>query len=120
MRKCAISALAGLALLSASGVSRSDVTFGITLDVPLFASAPYYVPSPVYYRSAPAYYAPPVYYAPRASYYRPSQGHHGYYGQRNGRWDRDGDGIPNNRDRDRDGDGVRNSRDRQPNNPRRY
>jgi len=31
--------LAGLALLTASGISRSEVTFGITLDVPLFAPA---------------------------------------------------------------------------------
>jgi hypothetical protein len=28
-----------------------------------------------------------------------------------GRWDRDGDGVPNARDRDRDGDGVPNRRD---------
>lgn len=50
--------------------------------------------------------------------------------ERDGRWymtrgawargDRDGDGVPNARDRDRDGDGVRNSRDRAPDNPRRY
>jgi hypothetical protein len=43
------------------------------------------------------------------------------------RWDRDGDGIPNNRDStpdgrratrgDRDGDGIPNNRDRYPNNP---
>ncbi len=49
--------------------------------------------------------------------------------ENNGRWsmtqgnwsrnDRDGDGIPNSRDRDRDGDGVRNSQDRAPNNPNR-
>ena len=86
MRKYAISALAGLELLAASGIpaANAEVSVGITLGVPLYA------PPPVYY-------APPTYYAPRASYYRPSQGHHGYYGQR--RWDRDGDGIPNYRDR---------------------
>lgn len=49
---------------------------------------------------------------------------------RGGRWemqrgawsrhDRDGDGIPNAKDRDRDGDGVRNGRDHKPDNPRRY
>jgi hypothetical protein len=33
------------------------------------------------------------------------------------RWDRDGDGIPNARDRDRDGDGVPNRADRRPDNP---
>ncbi|MGE4243509.1 hypothetical protein [Ramlibacter sp.] len=37
------------------------------------------------------------------------------YRQRN---DRDGDGIPNARDKDRDGDGVRNNRDRHPDDPR--
>ena len=31
-----------------------------------------------------------------------------------GRWDRDGDGIPDRRDRDRDGDGVPNRYDRTP------
>lgn len=109
MRKYVISALAGLTLVAASGIptANAEVSFGITLGVPLYA------PAPVYYEA-------PVYYAPRASYYRPSQGHHGYYGHRDRRWDRDGDGIPNYRDRDRDGDGVRNSRDRRPDNPRRY
>ena len=34
-----------------------------------------------------------------------------------GGWDRDGDGIPNRRDRDRDGDGVPNRYDQRPDNP---
>ncbi len=33
------------------------------------------------------------------------------------RWDRDGDGISDRRDRDMDGDGVPNRRDSHPNNP---
>lgn len=33
--------------------------------------------------------------------------------------DRDGDGVPNSRDRDRDGDGVPNAWDGRPNNPNR-
>ena len=47
--------------------------------------------------------------------------------ERDGRWemrrggwrrgDRDGDGVPNGRDRDRDGDGVPNRADDRPNNP---
>jgi hypothetical protein len=40
--------------------------------------------------------------------------------QEQGRWDRDRDGVPDRYDRDRDGDGVPNYRDRQPDNPRRY
>jgi len=34
------------------------------------------------------------------------------YAYTNPRWDRDGDGVANRRDRDRDGDGVRNRHDR--------
>ncbi|HEX2009362.1 MAG TPA: hypothetical protein VJN44_00370 [Roseateles sp.] len=63
---------------------------------------------PVYSRQAPVYASPayPRYVAPHSQYQQPT------------RWDRDGDGIPNRRDRlynpvwDRDGDGVPNRYDR--------
>ena len=51
---------------------------------------------------------------PRSHYPRETR----YRGRQDGR-DRDGDGVPNNRDRDRDGDGVPNRRDSAPDNPRR-
>ena len=41
----------------------------------------------------------------------------GRWHYRGSRWDRDGDGIPDRRDRDRDGDGVPNRYDRHPDNP---
>ena len=80
-----------------------------TQPVPVYAPpAPVYVrPAPVHVRPLPVYQPPPPGYA-RAPYLRPT------------RWDRDGDGIPNHRDRlynppwDRDGDGIPNRRDRQP------
>jgi len=97
MRKYAISALAGLALLSGC------------VAVPESSG---YAPAPVYVAPAPMFYGPSLFYG--------VEGHRHNYGGRNGRRDSDGDGIPNYRDRDRDGDGVRNSRDRQPDNPRRY
>jgi len=82
MRKYVASAVTGLALLTASAVpsAHAEVSFGITLGVPVFA------PAPVYYESRPVYYAPPVYYVPRANYYydRPWHGHNGrgHYGHR--------------------------------------
>lgn len=52
-------------------------------------------------------------------HYRPYQWqeHNGHWTPRPGGWDRDGDGIPNRRDRDRDGDGTPNRHDRSPDNP---
>ena len=43
--------------------------------------------------------------------------HGGRWNMQPGGWDRDGDGIPNRRDRDRDGDGVPNRYDQRPDNP---
>lgn len=43
--------------------------------------------------------------------------HNGRWEMQRGGWDRDGDGIPNRRDRDRDGDGVPNRYDERPDNP---
>ena len=56
-------------------------------------------------------------YAYRAPEWRERDGRWEY---RRGTWDRDGDGVPNRRDRDRDGDGVPNRQDSRPNNPNRY
>ena len=67
----------------------------------------YTQPVPVHVRPLPVYQPPPPAYA-RTAYLRPT------------RWDRDGDGVPNRRDRlynpawDRDGDGIPNRHDRQP------
>lgn len=72
----------------------------------------FYPPAPRHgYIVAPAYVpAPPQW-----------RGHHERrWDARRGRWDRDGDGVPNRYDRDRDGDGVPNRFDRRPDNPYRY
>ena len=52
-------------------------------------------------------------------HYRPVQWQErdGRWHMQPGGWDRDGDGIPNRRDRDRDGDGVPNRYDQRPDNP---
>lgn len=73
MRNRLILLLAGVVLAVASGTAaaRSDVSFGISIGVPV-APAPVYVAPPpvVYYPPAPVYYAPArVYYAP--AYYAP-------------------------------------------------
>jgi hypothetical protein len=72
---------------------------------------------PVYSRPAPVYVQPA--YPSYPSYHdRQDRGY-----QQPTRWDRDGDGIPNRRDRvynpawDRDGDGVPNRRDPNPDRP---
>lgn len=63
--------------------------------------------TPVYAQPAPRYRLPAAGH-PRVAYLQPT------------RWDRDGDGIPNHRDRlynprwDRDGDGIPNRHDRHP------
>jgi hypothetical protein len=67
---------------------------------PVYGPAPYYGATP-YYEAAPAAYWP----APRAVVVVPGRGHdHDRRSDRwdrrhNPRWDRDGDGIPNRRDR---------------------
>ena len=83
--------------------------WSIVIGTPVYAQqAQVYVRHlPVSVRPVPAYQPPPPGYA-RTAYLRPT------------RWDRDGDGIPNHRDRlynpswDRDGDRIPNRHDRQP------
>lgn len=93
----------GLIGLLCSGVAAArepDVRWSVTIGSPSHA--------PVYVRPYPVH-AQPVYHS---RHYRQPQ-----YEQPT-RWDRDGDGIPNRRDRlynpawDRDGDGVPNRYDR--------
>ena len=65
--------LAGVALAAASGTAaaHSNVSFGISLGVPIVAAPVYVAPPPVVYAPPPVYYAPArVYYAP--AYYRPA------------------------------------------------
>ena len=73
MRNKLTSLLIGGILVVASGTAAAagNVSFGISLGVPVYQPAPVYVaPPPVaYYPPAPVYYAPPaVYYAPRPFY----------------------------------------------------
>lgn len=89
----------GLARAHGGGDVQWSVTIGAPGGVPVYRQpAPVYVPAPVYLQPAPLS-------RPRG-YHHPS------------RWDTDGDGIPNRRDRlynpawDRDGDGVPNRYDR--------
>jgi hypothetical protein len=107
------SALALVGVLGA-GAARanhgSDVQWSVTIGTPI--GVPVYTqPAPVYSYPAPVYQQHQYY--PR---HYPQQNHR-YYGHPT-RWDRDGDGIPNRRDRvynprwDRDGDGVPNRYDR--------
>jgi len=88
----------------AAGVAQArgsdDVRWSVTIGSPAYGTAPVYMPVPqVIVRHAPP---PPV----RVIYQQPA------------RWDRDGDGIPNHRDRlynprwDVDGDGIPNRQDR--------
>ena len=73
MRNKLTTLLIGGILVVASGTAAagSNVSFGISLGVPVYQPAPVYVaPPPVaYYPPAPVYYAPPaVYYGPRPFY----------------------------------------------------
>jgi hypothetical protein len=92
-------ALALSAALGAGAAQAGNVPlqWSIVIGTPVYAQ-----PTPVYVRPLPAYARP------LPAYLRPT------------RWDRDGNGIPNRRDRlynprwDRDGDGIPNRRDRHP------
>ena len=101
--KKSLIALIAVAGTLAAGVAQArgsdDVRWSVTIGSPAVVAAPVYWPAPqVVVRHAP----PPV----QVIYQQPT------------RWDRDGDGIPNRRDRlynprwDRDGDGVPNRHDR--------
>jgi hypothetical protein len=131
----------GLAALVAATAShaRTDVSLSIGIPVPgvYVQPAPVYVqPQPVYVQPRPVYVQPqPVYVQPQPVYVQP-QAVYGY--ARRGPWgDRDGDGIPNARDRwdnrqhwnqahrsgpwgDADRDGVPNRYDRHPGQPNRH
>lgn len=93
-------ALAGALGAGAAQARDVDVQWSVVIGTP----APVYVPAPsvpVYRMPQPAYYPYPV-----VVYRAPTH------------WDRDGDGIPNRRDRlynpvwDRDGDGIPNRYER--------
>jgi hypothetical protein len=92
--------LAGVLACGAARAS-TDVHWTVTIGSPV--GVPVYESAPVVVRAAPVYVQPAPVYQYRAPQYA--------------RWDRDGDGIPNHRDRlynprwDRDGDGVPNRRD---------
>jgi hypothetical protein len=112
-----------LALASALGAGAAqardaDVQWSVTIGSPVYGHRAPVVTLPAY----PVYHAPaPVYHVPAPVYRAPVPVYHGYpirY-QAPTHWDRDGDGIPNRRDRlynpawDRDGDGIPNRHDRQ-------
>jgi hypothetical protein len=111
MSKSKLFVSVALGLTAALGVGAAqargpDVQWSVTIGTPVYTQpAPVYVrPVPVYARPTPVWVQPaPVYY--RTAYVQPT------------RWDRDGDGIPNRRDRlynpqwDRDGDGIPNRYD---------
>ena len=97
----------GAAMARGNDDIRWSVTVGSNAGVPVYRHAPpVYVQQPVYVQPAPVY---------RDHYYHQPRS---YHYQQPTRWDRDGDGIPNRRDRvynprwDRDGDGVPNWRER--------
>ena len=131
------SALAFVGVLAA-GVARAnhgaDVQWSVTVGTPVYAQpAPVYAhPTQVYTQPVPVYTQPYPTYRGGDPYHRPYR-HHRYYREPthwdrdgdgipnrrdrvyNPRWDVDGDGIPNRHDRDRDGDGIPNWHDRQDN-----
>ena len=112
------------ALAAGAAQARNDVQWSVTIGTPVYTQpVPVYRPAPVVVTPAPVYVP-----APAPGYHgRP---HHRGYGERtrwdadgdgipnrrdrlyNPRWDVDGDGVPNRHDRDRDGDGVPNWHDR--------
>jgi hypothetical protein len=118
MSKSKLFVTVALGLAGALGVgvaqARTDVQWSVTIGVPVHAQPVCTLPVPVYVRPLPVYTRPaPVWVQPapvyqRTAYLQPT------------RADRDGDGIPNRRDRlynpqwDRDGDGIPNRHDLRP------
>jgi hypothetical protein len=115
MNKTRLLATAALALTGVLGMGAAqaaDVSWSVTIGShgPVFPVPAIIRPAPVVVhpvhvvRPVPVMHPAPVY-------------HHGGYREPT-RWDRDGDGIPNHRDRlynprwDHDGDGIPNPRDR--------
>jgi hypothetical protein len=109
-------ALAGVLGAGAAQAGRqADVQWSVTIGAPVGVPV-YTMPAPVYSRHAPVYVQAHPSHRVADPYYRPYRDHR-YY-QEPTRWDRDGDGIPNRRDRiynprwDVDGDGIPNRHDR--------
>jgi len=105
MRKLFVGAtliVSGALGAGAAHAADSGLQWSIVIGTPVYTP-----PAPVYVRPSLAYRAPAPGHA-RAAHLHPT------------RWDRDGDGIPNHRDRlynppwDRDGDGIANRHDRHP------
>ena len=74
MRNKLTALLIGGILVVASGTAAAggNVSFGISIGVPVYA-APVYAPPPVvYYPAAPVYYGPPVVYHNPRPYYAPA------------------------------------------------
>ena len=105
--KLFVSAALALAGTLAAGLAQArpaDLQWSITIGSPVYVQpVPVYVrPLPIYTRPAPVWVQPASVYQRRGVYLQPT------------RADRDGDGIPNRRDRlynpqwDRDGDGIPN------------
>ena len=96
---CVALALTGALGTGVAQAGTSQVQWSIVIGMPVHLG-----PVPVQVRPLPVYRQS----APRSVHLKTA------------RWDRDGDGIPNHRDRlynppwDRDGDGIPNRRDRQP------
>jgi hypothetical protein len=106
--------LAAIALMAAApAMARVDVDINVGVPGAYVAPAPYgppprYLGPPAYVQPAPVYVQPgPVYVQPRPVYreeWREREWRHRHGG---GRWDHDGDGVPDRYDR-------------RPNNPYRY
>ena len=109
----ALALTGALAAGAAQAHDRHDIAWSLSLGFP---NAAVHVGQPVTLAPRVVYVAPPVrvidyrpYHYPRYRHYQPPT-----------RWDRDGDGIPNRRDRvynprwDRDGDGIPNRHDPYP------
>jgi hypothetical protein len=107
MSKSKVIVGAALVLSGALGVGVAQAR-DLDLQWSVVIGTPFYTP------------AVPVHVRPLPVYHQPAHGHQRSVYQQPTRWDRDGDGIPNRRDRhynpawDRDGDGVHNRHDRYP------
>jgi hypothetical protein len=114
MNKTRLLATAALALTGVLGIGAAqaaDVSWSVTIGShgPVFPVPAIIRPAPVLVHPVPVVRPVPV--------IHPVPVYHGGYRQPT-RWDRDGDGIPNQRDHlynprwDHDGDGIPNQRDR--------
>ena len=104
----------GVALANQGANVQWSVTVGTPVGIPVYTQ-----PAAVYAHPMRTYVQPvPVYVQSYPSYPSNRWEHHSRHYQEPTRWDRDGDGIPNRRDRlynprwDVDGDGIPNRYDR--------